>query len=679
MTSMELFRALGGVSTENLAGADRLQRMQEVPIRRRRSVKQAALIAAVIALLMLLVGCAAVYVLHLQDLKVRDYRLHQNPAYDTDGNLIPVPTHPLLTIFSLQGANQEALAEWDRFDHEYDPDGQIAIASDNGQGDIGIPDNYHYSYGCYSWEMVEKLDSIVEKYGLKLLSTEINCNYTESSVLFGALGIDPVYQGEADYGNSYFYPEGTFDVDMTIPLHSDLWPYEEVSVSYHYSRKAYFDLARGTTTDLDDHTQWSYTRKDGKTVLLVTGQGGAWILADKPEEFISIFLSVWADDPMEMPGSVLEEIAEQFDLDPQPQAVDMAKVESLRAEAKAADDAQREEIRRQRYTQGYESYVQQKLDAAMSDHQRDSLHYRLYDINGDGIDELISGFDILSLRDGESYLYADLMKMNLGYTAWQFTVCEDNVLALEDILDGQYWYYLRAEADGVRFLEGLKKGYDDVWYSLSELPPNPPAEQKKVAITPEQAKAIQDSYVPLEKQPEHQQMKRFGEPVKHISWTDPYSQYIAEALEKFTDAKEYTYVLMDLNGDGVEELITQDVHVKPSGTLERMEYWLQIHTIVDGELVTVSEHAFNGICENGVLTHWADGGTYYDFYRMKGTEMEMIEKFFLEPVDLYWGRVVYSDSGPQNSACSEEDAMKLINAYKPITLDMKPFSEYPLH
>lgn len=344
MTSLELFRALGGVSSENLAGADALQRMPETPVPRRYSVKRAALLAAVIALLTLLVGCAAVYVLHLQDLKVRDYRMRQNPAYDVEGNQISVPTHPLQTAFSLQGANQQALAEWLEFDQAYDPDAKIAIATDQGLGDTGIPDNYHYTYGCYSWEMVHKLDEIIQKYDLKLLSTEIDCDYRESSVLFGALGIDPVYSGEAEYSNSFFYPEGVFHVDMTIHPTSDQWPYENTYAGYHYSRKAYLDLAHVVIRDFDDYTQWHYTRKDGETVLLVTSDfGTAWIFADKPDAFLSVSLSVWEIDPMPMPKGVLEEIAENFDLNPQPQAVDMEKVEALRAEALAAYNAQRAE------------------------------------------------------------------------------------------------------------------------------------------------------------------------------------------------------------------------------------------------------------------------------------------------------------------------------------------------
>lgn len=667
MTSLELFRAMGGVSTENLAQADALQRMEQRPVRRRHSVKQAALIAAVIALLLLLVGCAAVYVLHLQDLKVGDFRLSQNPAYDADGNRIPVPTHPLHIEFSLQG-NPEALAEWEQFKEEYDPALEIAIAYDNGQGDTGIPDNYYYPYGCYSWEMVEKLDEIIGKYNLKLLSEEVICNYGEADVLFGALGIDSVFAGEAEYGNSYFYPEGAFHLDMTI---------DETYAAYHYSPTGYFDL-KGfvlSETELENSTQWNYTRKDGQSVLLVSTPEKALILADMPQAFISVEFSLWTGNRGQMTKDELEAFAEGFDLDPQPQAVDMTKVETLRAEVKAASDARRAEKNRLLYTQGYESYVAQMLESARDQQDQDGMFYALYDLNGDGTPELLPGgkrhvMEILSLRDGESYQYADFAKLNM-FGIWKLTVCQNNVLALYDLLSERQWFYLRAGDDGVSYLEGLGKNPETgEWYSLPEPPPASPQQPVKVAITPEQAQAIQASYVPLEEQPERQQMKRYGEPVEHVTWSDPYSQFIWEISNQYVDGKNLTYALMDLNGDGVEELITTDFSTPPR---------LEIRTIVNGELVVASDTSFSGICENGILMDCDDDGTYYGFYRMEGTEMVMIERFFQEPVDLYWSRAVPGMDPSQGQAYSEADAMKLIQAYKPIDLPMKPFSEYPLH
>ena len=61
MTSLELFTALGGISSENLSGAEELQNKPCVRKKRKTQIKRAVLIAAVIALALLLVGCAVAY------------------------------------------------------------------------------------------------------------------------------------------------------------------------------------------------------------------------------------------------------------------------------------------------------------------------------------------------------------------------------------------------------------------------------------------------------------------------------------------------------------------------------------------------------------------------------------------------------------------------------------------
>ena len=60
MTNLELFTALGGINTENLAGAEDLQNKPSVRRSRKMNMKRAVLIAAVIAALLLLVGCGYV-------------------------------------------------------------------------------------------------------------------------------------------------------------------------------------------------------------------------------------------------------------------------------------------------------------------------------------------------------------------------------------------------------------------------------------------------------------------------------------------------------------------------------------------------------------------------------------------------------------------------------------------
>ena len=642
------------------------------------------LVAAVIGLMLLLVGCTVAYVLRLQDLKVAEYRPTTPTVYDENGDVISLPTLAPRTQITLQGANQEALAEWNSFCRDYDPDGAIVTANDNNE--LGIPNPYYIPYGCYSWEMVNKLDEIVQKYDLKLLSPDVGCQSYESSVLFSSLGIDGVFHGDVEYLSGYFYPEGTFKIELLFRPDTDQWPYKDNSASYYYSVKEYFDPVYYEVADLESCTQWNYTRSDGRTVLLVMNDEQARIIADLQDALVTVSFasSKWdGGNKVQMTQSALEQISEQFDFSIQPHPADMTKVDALMEAAQAAYEAERAAAAENLYTKGYEQYIQQKLEkaAAHSTRMRDGLFYALCDLNGDGVMELLSGgkaslWEILSMRDGKSFQYADCEKIS-SLAALQFTVCENHVLELERIRDNsaEIWYYFRAEAEGLTYLEGLEKN-EDTWYSLPVSPTEGLDAEVRTEITEQQAQAIIASYVPLETQPERQQMKRYGEPVKPIPWTDPYAIYIAEALEWLEDAGKLTYTLMDLNGDGIQELIARDTWTIQAGSTEP-EYALSVHTIVDGELVIVQgSHGMTDVCEGGILMYSEKDGTYYAFYRMKGTELELIEMIYQDRIQKYWVRAVEGEN-PQSSNCSEETARSYIAQYHPIELNMKPFSEYP--
>lgn len=642
------------------------------------------LVAAVIGLMLLLVGCTVAYVLRLQDLKVAEYRPTTPTVYDENGDVISLPTLAPRTQITLQGANQEALAEWNSFCQDYDPDGAIVTANDNNE--LGIPNRYYIPYGCYSWEMVNKLDEIVQKYDLKLLSPDVGCQSYESSVLFSSLGIDGVFHGDVEYLSGYFYPEGTFKIELLFRPDTDQWPYKDNSASYYYSVKEYFDPVYYEVADLENCTQWNYTRSDGRTVLLVMNDEQARIITDLQDALVTVSFasSKWdGGTKVQMTQSALEQISEQFDFSIQPHPADMTKVDALMEAARAAYEAERAAAAENLYTNGYEQYIQQKLEkaAAHSTRMRDGLFYALCDLNGDGVMELLSGgkaslWEILSMRDGKSYQYADCEKIS-SLAALQFTVCENHVLELERIRDNsaEIWYYFRAEAEGLTYLEGLEKN-EDTWYSLPVSPTEGPDAEVRTEITEQQAQTIIASYVPLETQPQWQQMKRYGEPVKPIPWTDPYAIYIAEALEWLEDAGKLTYTLMDLNGDGIQELIARDTWTIRAGSTEPV-YALSVHTIVDGKLVIVQgSHGMTDVCEGGILMYGEEDGTHYEFYRMKGTELELIEMIYQDRIQKYWVRAVEGEN-PQSSNCSEETARSYIAQYRPIELNMKPFSEYP--
>lgn len=222
MTSMELMELLGSAKDSYVKDA--------YQPRKRISCHRAVLIAAVIALALLLVGCAVAYVLSLESLKVGELVTADDGAFSYQ-------------LISLQGVNREALEKWQSFLAEYDPDGEIAGEYD--RGGVEIPENYYEAYGCYSQEMVDKLEELAKEYDLKLLGETATCQAWQSQVLFDALSIDPLWDGEAEYLGGYFYREGTFNMDALVKGTWEGLDGDQVLVSVRGSLKAYFDPVSG--------------------------------------------------------------------------------------------------------------------------------------------------------------------------------------------------------------------------------------------------------------------------------------------------------------------------------------------------------------------------------------------------------------------------------------------------
>ena len=303
------------------------------------------------------------------------------------------------------------------------------------------------------------------------------------------------------------------------------------------------------------------------------------------------------------------------------------------------------------YYKSYQSYIDWRLGFGVSPQNQ---YYSFYDINGDGIPELFPGgrislYEILSLKNGESYKYADLTYLRAGFLC--FEICEDQVLKLKDY-DSETWFFLKAHKDDMTFLQGLRKENGD-WYLLIEPPAAANADWTRKKIADTEAQQIMNTYVPLEAQPDRQPMTQYGHPVTY-PWKDPYALYIAQSMDQSENAADFTYALMDLNGDGTQELITKDVYTLPPGAAEPV-FELSIHTIVDGKIASVPMFgtSISNVCENGILMYSDPNGAFYEFYRLDGTELRLVEK------------------------ASGDRAAEIANTYKIIQLDMKPFSEYP--
>ena len=647
------------------------------------AVRKIWFIAALIALMLLLVGCTIVYVLRMQDMKVGEYSFYVPTYYDEEGNVIPVESQEPITQLSLQKANMEALVEWVTFTNSYDPDLSIAQAADKaareGSSDSpwNFPDNYHLTYGCYSQEMVDRLDEIVKKYDLKLLSEYIVFNWWESSALLNSLSIDGLLYDDsgAEYWDGDLHLEGTLDINIFLTQDMGDWTWERGMASYRYSLKEYFDPETGSMRESYDYSQWDYTRKDGKTVLLVLNEGTARIYADLPDAFVSIYLDpvIWVDgEEVPMTQTALEQFAELFDLDVKPQATTMETVEKYKAEAQAQYELEKAAAAAEheaQYVIGYEEFVKYRLETIASP---SSASYILYDLNGDGVQELIINcHDILSLKDGESYKYFDLLKS--GVMLARFQPCEGNVFEVwcEDFSVWQHYFY-QAGAESASFITGVIYDHNnDTWYRSLE---GGSYTENRQQITEAEAQEILDSYTRIDF--DWLPLKKFGETVLSVTYTDPYARFIANMMDRYDDAVNYGYTLMDLNGDGVDELITRESNTNSDGTQDRV---LAIHSIKDGELwdMGIDINSFSYICEGGILAVaevYDNGGAYYAYSRVTADGVEEIEAIIQERDTLYWGHVEARKDG---RTIREEEAMSVINSYKRIELDMKPFTEYP--
>ncbi len=130
MTGKDLFIALGNISPKYY---DEAENDTIAPSQGHKSLRRPLLIAAVIALTLLLVGCAVVYVLSLNGIKLGN-QLVTYDIYDENPNSKDpfavvgqkTYTQQVLTLAGLSGTPvHQAAREWYEFQEMYDPDKSI--------------------------------------------------------------------------------------------------------------------------------------------------------------------------------------------------------------------------------------------------------------------------------------------------------------------------------------------------------------------------------------------------------------------------------------------------------------------------------------------------------------------------------------------------------------------------
>lgn len=668
MDAMTLFEIIGNARDKYVVEAEKI-RSGEVPAASRGVPRKRLLLAAaVLALTALLVGCAVVYALRIQNLKVGEFQHYISGIFDDTPAEEPKP----ITLISLQGTHLEAMTEWIAFIQAYDSDHMIAVEAESAGTPGQIPAQYSVTYGCHTREMVDKLEEIAEKYDLRLLSDQRPFMQGEGMQVLDALGIKSLYRkndwSAVSYLDGYYYPEGTFEMNLSISLEGSDWNCTDNPATYRYSRKDYFDPVYGAVSDPDAYTQWNYTREDGNQVLLAMSREFARIYIDLPEAFISLSMEAceWETGGVRIPMTkkALEQIAELLDLTIQPGQVSGA--DTIGSTSPVKMDAAE-------YAQIVADYI-----ARIPNPENGS--YLLYDLNGDGVEELlINGWGIYSMEDDVPYEYMNRDKVLTILPMMR--PCEGNIVEIYLETDGHLaedaWYFYRAEAQSMAYIVGVTyNNRTDTW---TLIPDDDPWTENNRQIPEVEANQILDSYtrVAFDWRP----VKKYGEPYTPITSSDPYTKYIFGMMERFPEAAEYQYLLMDLNGDGVEELITRDERVH--GPYGQEQLLLKIHTIENGELKKLAG-GIDHICAGGILEETQedydprDYGEFWRYSRLTENGVEFVEKIVQDPITDIWGRV---EAGQEGRDVTEAEAMGVVNAYRAKRLDMqmKPFSEYPMN
>ena len=307
MTGKDLFIALGNISPKYYEEAenDTIAASQG-----HKSIRRPLLIAAVIALTLLLVGCAVIYVLSLEQLVVVDHIDEMVSAFEDDKSetILDGSTETLQEtttgsfvaekVLSLQGyegsPSYNALQEWLTYATEYTIHNPELCFSD----DFQRPEAYT-NYPCYSQEMVDKVDEICSKYGLHLLGKPLFITDAEGMKENGLSGVlSEEAMSRCFYG--HFYQDGSFVASGELEFSVD---YEKtVQFQMHNIKKEAFYTVHLGLNNISGYVQWNYTTQDGYSALLALNDKTGLIFVENEGRFISIIIDEVPDSNMVFTG-----------------------------------------------------------------------------------------------------------------------------------------------------------------------------------------------------------------------------------------------------------------------------------------------------------------------------------------------------------------------------------------
>ncbi len=662
MTGKDMLTAMSGIDGRYIEEA------APAAAPKTRSLRRPLLIAAAIAAALLLVGCGIVYALRLQDMSIGKGTYTQR--FDDKGKAID-PVEKSLDIITPYGrsgdAIQQALKEWYEFQESYDQDHALMT----NEPDIpSIPNQYEYTYSCYTQEMVDKVDEIVAKYDLKLLDEWIPFQRYQSDIFLEETGIRSLLRQDSDAQITgmagMLYPPYNFSMEFNLVTENA----GTLMTSYGYARKDYFPRAFPGGMDIDAYEQWDHTTPGGtKLLLALSGKGQGEIIAEQENAMIMISIdgnratshTNYPDASEVMTKAELESIADQFDYSIQPKEVDRAVVEEKLAAAEEAYQAEHAYVP-ETYTD-FSDYL--KKSVYIPDESR---QYAFSDLTGDGVDELLLG------RDGAFFYWLSMENGEVVENVYGDTyLCKGNILEQYEAPD-MYWdierhTYVKPENGGYGDKIVAVERVGNQWYRSYDI-----YERDKTEISQDEAAAIMAKYPriqldwkPLVDYPLDESGLTLGSylKAKDVQPSDDELLRIYKDCLSRQDSFYTHYRIMDINGDGVKDLLR-------SGD---GDYYWDIVTYRYGNLQLLPTTGFY-LCENNVMEQIElfnkEEGVEIEgtrFLRCNGFEQETLDFVAYNKATASW------QSDYLGTPMSEADAKAILAKYSRVDQGMQPISQ----
>ena len=627
--------------------------------------KKLWLIAAIIALILLLVGCAIVYVLSLQDLKIGENTVTEPEHYGANWVVIEAK-EKTYEVLSVQGfadsPNQQAVKEYRDYLDSIDRD--------------TVTDE----------EQTAKRLEIADKYDLKLLSEGINIHYLQSDALpdklqFSNFCMEQRY-AKMHYVSGRFHCEGNFLIHLNIePIDGLLdWPYF-IRADYRYYAKDYFVYDYISVEHLDSFQEWEYTMPDGKSALLALGKEDALIIAEREGgTFCVHFDSHTGIDTIDK--ETLEKIADLFDFSFVPSLSD-EEMQTIEMKLQQVEDLQHQQYLEQQAQweaslkkEGFAGWVRQTLEGRSYDEVID-LGYAFHDIDGNGVDDLLIG------RDG--YCTAIYWEVNgetiqFSNAAALLFPCEDQTIGYTLTPFDTNYYFTRVD-------HGTSEGVANIKYD----PGRPDGEYRKGdlehwnrydIITKEEFDSIMNSYVripitflPLTEYPLDEAVQLEDKSQVFTESADSYEDIIRMRLtSKEEQWPRWKYDIRDLNDDGVEEMIWS----------EDGRIW--IYTTVDGAIISYNMVCDGTMrpCEDGIveaIQHYGPVNMTYRYYRLEKDSVVLVDYVRYDvdrdPENPWFRSPDLTGQDFTLEHISEMEVKSVIASYDSLNIDMKPIADYP--